>query len=108
MESQRHSFQVRSSVLNKHDLQHCGKNYNEQEHEVVEEVAEHIYLGGVELPGVDLVEYLQEYKHVEEQSESFRYPRCLLAGGAPEEQIAFEEHEPQQKYLEYALNDYIP
>lgn len=65
-EGERHGLEGLAAELHAQILDDQGGHHDGQEQSVVEEVLKHVQLGGFELPGVDLVEDLQQHEHVEE------------------------------------------
>ena len=54
-----------SSNFNQHHLESKGEDHNSDEEEVVENTWEDIEFVSLELPSIDLVEKLEEYKDLE-------------------------------------------
>ena len=96
-------LQILPRVLDEDYLQYCGGDENQREQEVVEEVFEHIPLGGEQLSGVYFIEDLEEDEGVEEKSKAFYVIMVMIAGPSKEE-VAFEKHKPQKDDLEDRLN----
>lgn len=65
-EGEGHRLEGLAAELHAQILDDQGGHHDGQEQSVVEEVLKHVQLGGFELPGVDLVEDLQQHEHVEE------------------------------------------